>query len=78
MSPPLVQSPTRSQKLQVICAAVFLTALVIAEATADKLVAAIHLPGTVTLFGTPFDRVVMTAGVIAFPITDLVTDLVNE
>ncbi|MEL6770642.1 MAG: queuosine precursor transporter [Bacteroidota bacterium] len=78
MSPSPVQSLTRPQKLYVICAAVFLTALVIAEATAGKLFTALHLPGTITLFGTPFDRVVMTAGVIAFPITFIVTDLVNE
>jgi uncharacterized integral membrane protein (TIGR00697 family) len=69
---------TRPQKLYVVCAAVFLTALVIAEATAGKLFTAFRLPFTVEILGTPFDSVVMTAGVLAFPVTFIVTDLVNE
>jgi uncharacterized integral membrane protein (TIGR00697 family) len=68
----------RPQKLYVVCAAVFITALVIAEATASKFFTAFTLPFTVTILGVEFDEVVMTAGVIAFPVTFIVTDLVNE
>lgn len=69
---------SRPQKLYVVCAAIFLTALVIAEATAGKLFVAFHLPFTLTILGESFDRVTMTAGVIAFPITFIITDLLNE
>jgi len=69
---------SRAQKLYVVCAAVFLTALVVAEATASKFFTAFHLPFTLTIFGQEFTRVTMTAGVIAFPITFIVTDLMNE
>ena len=69
---------TRHQKLFVVCAGVFLTALVIAEATASKFFTAFDLPFTVNIFGESFTSVVMTAGVIAFPITFIVTDLMNE
>jgi len=69
---------TRAQKLYVICAAVFLTALVVAEATASKFFTAFDLPFTLTILGQDFTRVTMTAGVIAFPITFIVTDLMNE
>jgi uncharacterized integral membrane protein (TIGR00697 family) len=68
----------RPQKLYVICAAVFLTALVVAEATASKFFTAFHLPFTLTIFGQEFTRVTMTAGVIAFPVTFIVTDVMNE
>lgn len=68
----------RPQKLFVVCAAVFLTALVVAEATASKFFTALDLPFTLTIFGQSFDQVTMTAGVIAFPITFIVTDLMNE
>ena len=68
----------RPQKLYVVCAAVFITALVIAEATASKFFTAFSLPFTLTIFGVAFDEVVMTAGVIAFPITFIITDLLNE
>lgn len=68
----------RAQKLYVICAAVFLTALVVAEATASKFFTAFHLPFTLTIFGQEFSRVTMTAGVIAFPVTFIVTDVMNE
>ena len=69
---------TRAQKLFVICAAVFLTALVVAEATASKFFTAFDLPFAITILGEEFSRVTMTAGVIAFPITFIVTDLMNE
>ncbi|MEX0822603.1 MAG: queuosine precursor transporter [Rhodothermales bacterium] len=69
---------SRPQKLFVVCAAIFLTALVVAEATASKFFTAFELPFTLTIFGVAFDAVVMTAGVIAFPITFIVTDLLNE
>ncbi|MEM1043907.1 MAG: queuosine precursor transporter [Bacteroidota bacterium] len=69
---------SRPQKLYVVCAAVFLTALVIAEATASKFFTAFHLPFTLTILGVEFSEVVMTAGVIAFPVTFIVTDLLNE
>ena len=69
---------SRPQKLYVICASIFITALVVAEATASKFFTAFHLPFTLSIFGVEFDSVIMTAGVIAFPITFIVTDLVNE
>ena len=68
----------RPQKLFVVCAAVFITALVIAEATASKFFTAFTLPFTITIFGMDFDSVIMTAGVLAFPVTFIVTDLLNE
>lgn len=69
---------SRAQKLYVVCAAIFITALVIAEATASKFFTAFDLPFTVTILGEQFSSVVMTAGVIAFPVTFIVTDLLNE
>ena len=69
---------TRPQKLYVVCSAVFLTALVVAEATAGKLFVAFDLPFTVHLFGESFGQFVMTAGVIAFPVTFIITDVLNE
>ena len=69
---------SRPQKLYVICAAVFLTALIVAEATASKLFTLFELPFTITILGEEFTRVTMTAGVIAFPITFIMTDLMNE
>ena len=69
---------TRAQKVYVVCAAVFLTALVIAESTAGKFFTAFDLPGTLRILGVEFDSVVMTAGVIAFPVTFIVTDVMNE
>jgi queuosine precursor transporter len=69
---------TRPQKLFVVCTAIFLTALVVAEATASKLFTVIELPFTLEIFGQQFNDVVMTAGVIAFPITFIITDLLNE
>ncbi len=69
---------TRPQKLYVVCAAIFITALVIAEATAGKLFTLFELPFSIRLFGTDFSQVIMTAGVIAFPITFIITDLLNE
>jgi hypothetical protein len=69
---------TRPQRLYVVCAAIFITALVVAEATASKFFKAFTLPFPVTIFGTEFRDVIMTAGVIAFPVTFIVTDLVNE
>lgn len=69
---------SRPQKLFVVCAAVFLTALVVAEATASKFFTAFELPFTINILGQEFTSVIMTAGVIAFPITFIVTDLMNE
>jgi len=69
---------TRPQKLFVVCTAIFLTALVIAEATASKFFTAFHLPFTITILGMEFNEVVMTAGVLAFPVTFIITDLLNE
>ena len=77
-SSPAVTVLTRAQKVYVVCAAVFLTALVIAEATAGKFFTAFDLPFTLTLLGVEFESVVMTAGVIAFPVTFIVTDVMNE
>ncbi|WP_412061912.1 queuosine precursor transporter [Rubrivirga sp. IMCC45206] len=69
---------TRPQRVFVVCAAVFLTALVIAEATAGKFFTAFSLPVAVRILGVEFPSVVMTAGVIAFPVTFIVTDVMNE
>ena len=69
---------SRPQKLYVVCAAIFITALVIAEATASKFFTAFALPVPITILGLEFTEVIMTAGVIAFPITFIVTDLLNE
>ena len=69
---------TRPQKVYVVCAAVFLTALVIAEATAGKFFTAFRLPFTLRILGVEFESVVMTAGVLAFPVTFIVTDVMNE
>ena len=69
---------SRPQKLFVVCTAIFLTALVFAEATAGKLFTVIKLPFAINILGQSFDEVVMTAGVIAFPITFIITDLLNE
>lgn len=69
---------SRAQKVYVVCAAVFLTALVIAEVTAGKFFTAMELPRAVTILGERFESVVMTAGVLAFPVTFIVTDVMNE
>ena len=69
---------TRPQRVYVVCSAVFLTALVVAEATAGKFFTAFDLPAAVTILGQRFESVVMTAGVIAFPVTFIVTDVMNE
>ncbi|MEO0558436.1 MAG: queuosine precursor transporter [Bacteroidota bacterium] len=69
---------TRAQKVYVVCAAIFLTALVIAEATAGKFFTALDLPRAITILDVEFESVVMTAGVIAFPVTFIVTDVMNE
>lgn len=69
---------SRPQKLYVICAAIFLTALVVAEATASKLFTVAELPFALSIMGQEFTAITMTAGVIAFPITFIVTDLLNE
>jgi queuosine precursor transporter len=69
---------SRPQKLFVVCTAIFLTALVVAEATAGKLFTVFQLPFSINILGQSFDEVIMTAGVIAFPITFIITDLLNE
>jgi queuosine precursor transporter len=69
---------SRPQKLFVVCTAIFLTALVVAEATAGKLFTVFDLPSSISILGQEFNSVVMTAGVIAFPITFIITDLLNE
>lgn len=69
---------SRPQRVYVVCAAVFLTALVIAEATAGKFFTAFRLPFAVSILGERFESVVMTAGVIAFPVTFVATDILNE
>jgi uncharacterized integral membrane protein (TIGR00697 family) len=51
---------------------------VLAEATASKFFTAFQLPFPFRILGQEFDAVIMTAGVIAFPITFIVTDLLNE
>jgi len=69
---------SRPQKVFVVCSAIFLTALIIAEATAGKFFHAFDLPFSLEILGMEFRSVIMTAGVIAFPITFIVTDIMNE
>lgn len=69
---------TRPQRVFFICGAIFLTALVVAEATAGKFFVAFDLPFTVTLAGEDVTQAILTAGVIAFPITFIATDVINE
>ena len=73
-----VYTLSRAQKLYVVCAAIFITGLVVAEATASKLFTVIELPFSINIFGEHFSSVIMTAGVIAFPVTFIITDLLNE
>lgn len=68
----------RPQKLLLVSSAVFLTALVVAEATGSKFFTLFKLPFTVTILGVQFTEVIMTAGVIAFPVTFIFTDLLND
>ncbi len=69
---------SRPQKVYVVCAGIFLTALVVAEAIAGKFFTAFDLPFTVRILGQSFTSVVMTTGVLAFPVTFIVTDVMNE
>ena len=69
---------TRPQRVYVVCAGVFLGALIVAESIAGKFFIAFDLPRTITILGQDFPQVVMTAGVLAFPITFIVTDVMNE
>lgn len=75
---PEVYVLSRPQKLFVVCTAIFITALVIAEATSTKFFTAFKLPFPIHLFGMTFGEVVMTTGVLAFPVTFIITDLMNE
>lgn len=59
----------KEQKLYCILLSIFLTALILAEITGSKL---IQLPVTESLIFT------MTMGVVPFPVTFMVTDLINE
>lgn len=79
--PPLGRAPFRlgrPHRLFVVLSGLFLTALVVAEATASKFFAAFELPFTFSLWGFETSSVIMTTGVIAFPLTFIVTDLLNE
>ncbi len=69
---------SRPQKLYAVLIALFVTALVVAEATASKLFYLFDLPFTYHLLGWSTDKAVLTVGVIAFPVTFIVTDLLNE
>lgn len=69
---------TRPQKIFVVCSGIFLTALVMAEAMSGKFITAFHLPFTINILGQTFDRVTVTAGLLAFPITFIITDILNE
>jgi len=69
---------SRPTRVFVVCAGVFLAALVVAESVAGKFFVAFDLPWTITILGQAFPQVVMTAGVLAFPVTFIVTDVMNE
>jgi len=60
---------TKQLKLYTILSSVFLSALILAEITGSKL---IQLPVTTGLVFT------MTMGVVPFPVTFIVTDIINE
>ena len=68
----------RPERLLLVLVAVFLTALVVAEATAAKLFYLADLPFTYRMLGWSTTKAVLTVGVISFPITFVVTDLINE
>lgn len=68
----------RPLKLLLLSAAIFLTALVVGEATGSKFFTLLKLPFAITIFGVRFTEVIMTAGVIAFPVTFIFTDLLND
>lgn len=68
----------RPLKLFLFSSAVFFTALVVGEATGSKFISILKLPFTITLLGMPFQEVIMTAGVLAFPVTFIFTDLLND
>lgn len=78
LASPQSHALTRPQRVYVVCAGVFLAALVLAEAIAGKFFVAFTLPRPITILGQEFPDVVMTAGVLAFPITFVVTDVLNE
>ncbi len=69
---------SRPQRVYVVCAGIFLAALVIAESIAGKFFVAFTLPAPITILGQSFPDVVMTTGVLAFPVTFIVTDVMNE
>lgn len=71
-------SLSRPQKVFVVCTAIFLTALVVAEATASKFFTAFTLSAPISILGQEFSEVIMTAGIIAFPVTFIITDILNE
>jgi len=69
---------TRPQRVYVVCAGIFLTALVVAESVAGKFFTAFDLPFPIRILGQTFESVIMTTGVLAFPVTFIVTDVMNE
>lgn len=65
----------RSEQIYLLLAATFVTSLVVANIITFKLFS-IPLPGDLTLFGQ--DHLVMAAGILPYPVTFLVTDLISE
>ena len=65
----------RRERIYLILAAFFIGSLLIANIITFKLFS-IPLPGEVTLFGQ--DAVVLAAGILPYPVTFLVTDLISE
>lgn len=65
----------RHERIYLILAALFIGSLLIANIITFKLFS-IPVPGDLTLFGQ--DAVVLAAGIIPYPVTFLVTDLISE
>ena len=65
----------RHERIYLILAAFFIGSLLIANIITFKLFS-IPLPGELTIFGQ--DAVVLAAGILPYPVTFLVTDLISE
>lgn len=67
-------SQTQSHTLFVVLCAIFVTALVLADIVGGKLIAVPAL----SVFGLALPAMVVSAGIIPFPVTFVLTDIINE
>lgn len=65
----------RSERIYLVLAVFFVGSLLIANIIAFKLFS-VQLPGELTVFGR--DAVILAAGIIPYPVTFLMTDLISE